>query len=276
MSAPEHLSTSLATLTDRELEILRLLTAGHTVKSIAASLGRSEASINERLRDARRKTGIGSSRELARLLDAQKIWDRKIDLSTQPASDDEGRRRPDRWRPRSKGAFLMLIAMPVVAAAASLMAMASGSLHHAAPPRAMHAASAGQAPLAGRWSLDVARIPAEERPRAVTMAFTVSPERRWTTRIEIIAPDGSAQHAESTAAPDGVPVPVTGNMTGIDTVALRQPAPNTLVMTLGKGGVPVSTRVYAVAKDRRSMTETIVWAGQDLPKLETTRFHRID
>ena len=63
MPAPDRLPSSVEALTDKELEILRLLTAGHTVKSIAARLGRSEASINERLRDARRKTGIGSSRE---------------------------------------------------------------------------------------------------------------------------------------------------------------------------------------------------------------------
>ena len=47
-------------------------------------------------------------------------------------------------------------------------------------------------------------------------------------------------------------------------------------MTLGKQGVPVSTRVYAVAKDGKSMTETIVWAGSGIPKLETTHFKRID
>jgi DNA-binding CsgD family transcriptional regulator len=57
-------------LSEKELEILRLLAGGHTVKSIAVLLGRSEASINERLREARRKTGVGSSRELARMLAA--------------------------------------------------------------------------------------------------------------------------------------------------------------------------------------------------------------
>ncbi|MFN5777986.1 MAG: helix-turn-helix transcriptional regulator, partial [Novosphingobium sp.] len=71
------------------------------------------------------------------------------------------------------------------------------------------------------------------------------------------------------------PVPISGNMDFIDTVALRQPAPNTLVMTLGKNGTPVSTRVYAVAKDQKTMTETIVWAGQEMPKLETTFFTRV-
>src|SRR3546814_2888029 len=81
MPASERSACPVEALSDRELEVLRLLTAGHTVKSIAVRLGRSEASINERLRDARRKTGAGSSRELARRLDAQQIWDRKIDLS---------------------------------------------------------------------------------------------------------------------------------------------------------------------------------------------------
>ncbi len=61
----------------------------------------------------------------------------------------------------------------------------------------------------------------------------------------------------------------------VDTVALRQPAPNALVMTLGKDGAPLSTRVYTVTADRKSMTETIVWPGKDLPKLETTYFRRI-
>src|SRR3546814_4545582 len=56
-----------------------------------------------------------------------------------------------------------------------------------------------------------------------------------------------------------------------DSVALRQPAPDTLVMTLGKAGARVSTRVYTVAKDLNSMTETIVWSSDKLQKLETTR-----
>jgi DNA-binding CsgD family transcriptional regulator len=82
MSAMEHAPGAFAGLTDRELEVLRLLAAGHTAKTIAVRLGRSETAIHELLRAARRKTGIGSSRELARLLDAQKNWDKNIDLAT--------------------------------------------------------------------------------------------------------------------------------------------------------------------------------------------------
>lgn len=46
-------------------------------------------------------------------------------------------------------------------------------------------------------------------------------------------------------------------------------------MTLGKNGAPVSTRVYTAAKDGRSMTETIVWAGDSVPELETTYFSKV-
>src|SRR6218665_1549574 len=116
MPSPDRPAKAVGTLTDKELEVLRLLTAGHTVKSIALRLGRSETSINERLRDARRKTGVGSSRELARYLDAQKIWDKKIDLPTRNEATDEGLQLPNPERPTSKGKIVMLISISVAAA----------------------------------------------------------------------------------------------------------------------------------------------------------------
>lgn len=58
----------LETLSAREKETLRLLLAGHDAKSIARSLSLSVHTVNERLRDARRKLGVSSSREAARLL----------------------------------------------------------------------------------------------------------------------------------------------------------------------------------------------------------------
>lgn len=273
MSVPELSPGSVTSLTDKELEVLRLLAAGHTVKSIAARLERTEASINERLRDARRKTGIGSSRELARSLAAQKIWDKKIDLP--PAGYSTEREGPSAigGRSRSKGTLIMLLALPLAAAG---LVLAGSSAHQVASAPPAQAGVRGVPPLVGEWSLDVARIPADERPRRVTMDFRVSPDGKWTTHVEIVQPDGATLHAESTASLDGVAAPVSGNMGNINTVSLRQPAPNTLVMTLGKDGAPISTRVYTVARDRQSMTETIVWAGDSVPKLETTYFNRID
>ncbi len=70
-----------------ERAILRLLAQGHTAKSIAFETGRSEGAVNERLREARRKTGVGSSRELARLLRDQENVDEQIGVATpEPAA----------------------------------------------------------------------------------------------------------------------------------------------------------------------------------------------
>lgn len=49
-------------LSAREKEALRLLLVGHDAKSIANTLGLSVHTINDRLRDARRKLGVSSSR----------------------------------------------------------------------------------------------------------------------------------------------------------------------------------------------------------------------
>lgn len=55
-------------VSEREKETLRLLLNGHDAKSVASTLGLSVHTVNERLREARRKLGVGSSREAARLL----------------------------------------------------------------------------------------------------------------------------------------------------------------------------------------------------------------
>lgn len=55
-------------LSEKEKQTLRLLLAGHDAKSMARQLGLSVHTINERLRESRRKLGASSSREAARLL----------------------------------------------------------------------------------------------------------------------------------------------------------------------------------------------------------------
>jgi DNA-binding CsgD family transcriptional regulator len=60
----------VAKLTEREREVLRLLARGHDTKSSAQALGITIHSVNERLRDARQKLGVSSSREAARILSA--------------------------------------------------------------------------------------------------------------------------------------------------------------------------------------------------------------
>ncbi len=55
-------------LTDKEKEALRLLLRGHDAKSMARTLDLSVHTINDRLRAARRKLSVTSSKEAARLL----------------------------------------------------------------------------------------------------------------------------------------------------------------------------------------------------------------
>ena len=61
----------VANLPERERDVLRLLVRGHDAKSIARALGLSVHVVNERLRDSRRRLGVSSSREAARLLAAE-------------------------------------------------------------------------------------------------------------------------------------------------------------------------------------------------------------
>lgn len=62
------MTDGLQALTEKEKQTLRLIVCGHDAKSIARALDLSVHTINERLRDARRKMAVSSSREAARML----------------------------------------------------------------------------------------------------------------------------------------------------------------------------------------------------------------
>lgn len=101
----------LTSLNEAERHVLLLLSQGHTVKSIAAISARSVAAVNERLRSARRKTGIGSSRELARLLRAQENRDDKTEV-VRPEPIDDAVPEIARHGKRSKaGSRMMLMSL---------------------------------------------------------------------------------------------------------------------------------------------------------------------
>lgn len=62
------MSANHQALTEKEKQTLRLIVRGHDAKSIARHLDLSVHTVNERLRDARRKLQVSSSREAARQL----------------------------------------------------------------------------------------------------------------------------------------------------------------------------------------------------------------
>lgn len=97
-SAGEASREGVSTLTDREKETLRLLLSGYDAKLIAHELGLSVHTINERLRDARRKLDVSSSREAARRLaqfeqrDPNSFVDMRLGVGGRPVEkEDQGR-----------------------------------------------------------------------------------------------------------------------------------------------------------------------------------------
>jgi DNA-binding CsgD family transcriptional regulator len=85
------MSAGYQALTEKEKQTLRLIVRGHDAKSMARHLGLSIHTVNERLREARRKLEVSSSREAARLLldtegeAPQRLADKQIGEAASPA-----------------------------------------------------------------------------------------------------------------------------------------------------------------------------------------------
>jgi hypothetical protein len=109
--------------------VLRLLVRGHDIKSIARELSISTTAANERLRAARQKLGVSTSREAARVLAAAEGHDFHADTEIGVSADPAGRqqRRP---------VFIWIGVIMAVAAATTIALMAllgSHASHQGAP-----------------------------------------------------------------------------------------------------------------------------------------------
>lgn len=131
-------------------------------------------------------------------------------------------------------------------------------------------------PLLGSWAVDLSRLPMppEARPKSVTITYSDAGGGKWRTNVDVVRPDGSEDHAAGTHTLDGTPAPVTGNFEA-DTTAARLPEANVMIMALAKGGIPASTRIYTVAPDGKTMTETAVYFRDGQPVMRTNHFTRI-
>jgi DNA-binding CsgD family transcriptional regulator len=114
----ERRAVDLSRLNDSERRVLRLLAEGHTAKSIANTIESTPAAVNERLRESRRKTGVGSSRELARLLRAQENRHEQIGVVKTSAPGATSTHQDAKRRRWNQGAIGMVAIMAVAAAAA--------------------------------------------------------------------------------------------------------------------------------------------------------------
>ncbi|AVQ04372.1 hypothetical protein B7G68_08015 [Caulobacter segnis] len=123
-------------MSDAERRALLLLAQGHTAKSAAALLDTTEAAVNERLREARRKTGVGSSRELARLV-SRENRDEKIGVAGGVGhAAVEGRvlNLRARW-PVLLGVSALVILASVVGAVTALAVSGQAAPDPTTPPR---------------------------------------------------------------------------------------------------------------------------------------------
>jgi hypothetical protein len=134
-----------------------------------------------------------------------------------------------------------------------------------------------RADLLGSWTVDTSRlpIPAEARPKSVTITFSDEGADRLRTRVEVIDPAGARLEAEGVTPLDGSPTPVTSNFEA-DVSATTMPRPDVLIMQLAKNGSPASTRIYSVGVDGRTMIETVAYFRPDgQPVLRKNYFARL-
>jgi DNA-binding CsgD family transcriptional regulator len=123
------MATGPDTLSDKEKDALRLLLRGHDAKSSARELGLSVHTVNERLREARRKLGVTSSREAARrLLEAEgqapeMLGDKVLGEAPETPSGHTAEAAAGRWAgPRRALTLAGVLAMSLLIAALFLPA----------------------------------------------------------------------------------------------------------------------------------------------------------
>ena len=121
-------------------------------------------------------------------------------------------------------------------------------------------ASAGsqQSPFLGKWELDLTRMPDTygPPPKRVTYAFEDVGSDQWRTTVEITGRDDSVRHVAVQYCRDGKMVRGEGDTIDADSAAFKSPAPNILVMSMGKEKVLSGVRVYSISADGNEMTES--------------------
>jgi len=160
----------------------------------------------------------------------------------------------------------------VIGLAFSLGVAATSGSSTAAPSQHLAAST-----LLGTWSLDTSRMamPPEQRPKSVSFTFGDAGNNTLAMHVDIVYAPGNEVHSAGTSALDGTPAAVK-NSPEADTASFKLPAPNVLIMALQRKGVLVSTRIYSVLPDGRSLTETAVYPGENGSiVMKTNHFTRV-
>ncbi len=145
------------------------------------------------------------------------------------------------------------------------------------PQSALAAESKSGSPLMGAWAVDTSRLPMapDARPRGVTITFSEAGAERLRMCVEVVDAAGTLLVADGVTPLDGSPTPVEVNFEA-DVAATTLPRSDLLILQLGKGGVPASTRIYAVLPDGESMVETVAhFTREGQPVLRENYFSRV-
>lgn len=202
---------TLTALTEKEKETLRLLLRGHDAKSSARELGLSVHTVNERLRDARRKLGVTSSREAARQLLAEEgaPYENSADesLREEPAAQPPHQHGPRLTRALLTGGIVMSLLLAALLVPASPIAILPGA--GAAGTEAAAEATPARAAEAflvlldeGRWADSYAMTSAEFH-RLNTLAV-------WTEVSQRVRPPLGEALTRDVIANEYVPAPPMG------------------------------------------------------------------
>ena len=220
------MQAGVQTLSEREKETLRLLLSGHDAKSAAVALGLSVHTINERLRDARRKLGVGSSRAAARLLaqvegaDPNFSGDKLLGVATTAAPTGEHDASDNRRRRGLSPTWLlggMTIMFAIVAAVAVTMTLQGAGQAGSATPPAASVASAPDKPVVmaaeswvklldgRRWadSWKASGAPFRSKITETGWASTIEPLRSQLGSVTSRAFRGVTSSGAPAGAPDG-------------------------------------------------------------------------
>lgn len=221
------MSEGYQALTEKEKQTLRLIVRGHDAKSMARHLGLSVHTVNERLRDARRKMSVSSSREAARLLFEQEdggpdsLGDKQLgeaepaNCVRQDAAPNDGRRtgHPLVW------AIGGMLIMSLVLAALALNSMSQ----IATPPTGVQeTAPANAAASAARTESEVAQSAQEwlalvdqgrwnESWNATGRSFQkLNTSKTWASMSEEVRSPLGAVLSRTVSSQERVPAPPYG------------------------------------------------------------------
>ena len=218
-------NAGLDALSEKEKQTLRLIVRGHDAKSIARSLGLSVHTINERLRDARRKVAVSSSREAARRLfeaegatmdlrDPYSIGDAAIGEAATCDRADRGTAPIDGAR-RASRLFWMTIGVAAMIVALALLGLPAlppfASTSPQVPTAAAEAPDPAVVDVARRWLSLVDQARWDESYRETGAAFRkLNTTQVWAATSERVRVPLGAMISRTFVSQENLPAPPDG------------------------------------------------------------------